>query len=328
MLDGEMRSPGPILLLSATLLTACAEAPPEPADEAYRAEIEQWRLERVDGLMRPDGWLSLAGLHWLDDGRHTVGSAPGSGVRLPAGAPETLGVLDKEGSSVLLILEPGVEVTVAPEAAGRALEETSPEGPRTLLLASDAEGEPTTLHAGDVSFHLIQRGGDRLGVRVRDAAHPALSRFAGLEYFPADPTWNKTARYEPYDPPREIPVVDVLGMVTPSPVPGALVFEHDGETYRLDALDAQDELFVIFADETNGEETYDAGRYLYAAKPAAGEPTTRLDFNRAYNPPCAFTAYATCPLPPPQNHLPIRVEAGERYPGHGKYDSPDQGADD
>lgn len=298
------------------------EATPAPVDEAYRAEIEQWRLQRLDGLTKPDGWLTLTGLHWLDEGRQTVGSGPESDVPLPENAPKTVGVLDKQGSSVMLILEPGVEVTVTPEEAGQALDQAPADGRRSLLLASDAEGEPTVVHVGDVSFHLIQRGArERLGVRVKNAASPARRDFEGLQYFPIDGAWNETARYEPYEPPREIPIVDVLGMVTPSPVPGALVFEHDGESYRLDALDAGDELFVIFADETNGEETYEAGRYLYARKPAAGGgSTTRLDFNRAYNPPCAFTAYATCPLPPPQNHLPIRVEAGERYPGHGSHD--------
>lgn len=312
-----------LLLLTLTILPGCGESPP-PVDEAYETEIEQWRLGRVEGLMRPDGWLTLSGLHWLEEGRQTIGSAPDRDIPLPDNAPAILGILEKQGSSVMLRLEPGVEVTVTPEDAGRALENAPVDEPRSLLLASDAEGEPTTVHVGDVSFHLIQRGErSRVGVRVRNAAHPSRKNFAGLEYFPIDPTWNQTARYEPYEPPREIPIVDVLGMVTPSPVPGALVFEHEGTTYRLDALDAGDELFVIFADLTNGEETYDAGRYLYAAKPAPGETTTRLDFNRAYNPPCAFTAYATCPLPPPQNRLPIRVEAGERYVGHGDGDTQD-----
>lgn len=312
-----------VLVLVLPVLTACGPEVPEtsgPAPEGYAAEIEQWRLERLEGLLRPDGWLTLTGLHWLEEGRQTIGSGPESDIPLPDNAPSELGTLEKDGSTVLLILKPNVEVTVTPEEAGRSLNQSG-DGPRSLLLASDAEGPPTTVHAGDVSFHVIQRGQrDRLGVRIKNEANPLREDFEGLEYFPIAFRWSKTARFEPYQPPKEIPIVDVLGMVTPSPVPGALVFEHDGETYRLDALDADDELFVIFADKTNGKETYDAGRYLYAAKPTGGDSTTRLDFNRAYSPPCAFTSFATCPLPPPQNRLPIRVEAGERYTDHGAHE--------
>ena len=139
--------------------------------------------------------------------------------------------------------------------------------------------------------------------------------FDGIDSFPVDPAWNKTARFEPYEPPKQIPIVNVLEMIEPSPSPGALVFEHDGETYRLDTLDAGPELFVIFADETNGRETYGAGRYLYAQK-AGSDGITQLDFNKAYNPPCVFTPYATCPFPPPQNKLSVAVTAGEQKYAH------------
>lgn len=322
------------LLTAGALLAACSEpepaeqAPAAPAaeadavpgaDPAYVEEIEAWRADRIASLTAEDGWLTLAGLHWLDEGSQTIGSAEGSGVPLPDSAPAELGTLEKTGTAVLLRLAPGVDVTVTPEDAAQALPDDTGRT-RSLVLVNDLDGEPTTVTVGDVSFHVIRRGDD-LGVRVRDRAHPERQGFDGIDSYPVDPAWNKPARFEPYEPPRQIPVANVLGMLEPSPSPGAVVFEHEGESYRLDTLDAGPELFVIFADETNGRETYGAGRYLYAQK-AGSDGTTRLDFNKAYNPPCTFTEFATCPLPPPQNKLPVAITAGEKdwRPGGAAHD--------
>ena len=159
--------------------------------------------------------------------------------------------------------------------------------------------------------------GDRLGLRVRARENPARATFKGTDYSPADRRWVVNARFEPYDPPKRVPILNVLDMTTEEISPGALAFEVDGRPYKLEALKEQgsEQFFIIFADQTNKTETYKAGRYLYADPPGA-DGTVRLDFNRAYSPPCAFTKYATCPLPPPQNRLALRVEAGERYLGH------------
>jgi uncharacterized protein (DUF1684 family) len=183
-------------------------------------------------------------------------------------------------------------------------------------LRSDADGDQTLLTLGSLSFYVIQRG-DRVGVRVKDSQSEARKDFHGIESFPIDPKWRVEARLEPYDPPKSIPVPNVLGSVEPGECPGALVFQINGKTYRLDPIleKGERDLFVIFADRTNGTQTYGAGRFLYASPPIDGRTT--LDFNKAYNPPCVFTLYATCPLPPPQNRLPIRVEAGEK--AYGKH---------
>ena len=172
------------------------------------------------------------------------------------------------------------------------------------------------LEIGSLSFHVVKRG-DRLGMRFKDRENPARAEFKGTDYDPADRRWVVSARFEPYEPPRRVPILNVLGMETEETAPGALAFEVDGREYRLQALKekGEEQFFIIFADQTSGKETYGAGRYLYADPPGADGRVT-LDFNRAYSPPCAFTRYATCPLPPAENRLPLRVEAGEKYLGH------------
>jgi uncharacterized protein (DUF1684 family) len=167
-----------------------------------------------------------------------------------------------------------------------------------------------------VRFNVIKRG-DRFGLRVKDSQARTRLEFQGLDYFPIDARWRVNARLEPYNPPKRIPITDVTGMTSESISPGALVFTIDGKEYRLDPVleEGSDELFIIFKDETSKHDTYPAGRYLYAKKPGPDGKTV-VDFNRAYNPPCTFTPFATCPLPPLQNRLPLRIEAGEkRYEG-------------
>lgn len=271
----------------------------------YRAEIEAWRAQRLARLTAEDGWLALAGLHWLDEGVTSVGSASDAAVVLPASAPARVGELTRRGGAVRLELAPEVDATLDGVPAPRAVE-----------LRSDANGEkPSLVRLGDVSFHVIARG-DRMALRVRDLASPARLSPPALEYFPIDPEWRVLARLDPYEPPHELTVADYTGGVQAQIAPGALVFEVGGQELRLDAFEAGEELFVIFADPTNQGETYGAGRYLYTAKPDASGVVV-VDFNKAYSPPCAFTAFATCPLPPPQNRLSRRVEAGEKYAEHG-----------
>jgi uncharacterized protein len=271
------------------------------ADPVYQNEIRDWQAKRAESLRRDTGWLTLTGLVWLDEGESRIGSAAGSEVRLPEGkAPETVGTLVRTGRSVTLTTEPGAMVTVDGTPVG------------SIEMKPDTSGSPTIAEIGPVQFLVIERG-DRVGVRVRDREHPALASFRGLDYFPTDPGWRVEARLEPYDPPKQIPIQNVVGIVEAQLSPGALVFEIDGKEHRLDPIieEGTDELFVIFADETSGGETYGAGRYLYAKNPGPNGRTT-LDFNKAYNPPCAFTDFATCPLPPRQNRLEVRVEAGEK----------------
>lgn len=265
-----------------------------------RQLVEQWKADRVASLTSETGWLTLAGLFWLEPGANTFGSGTGNTLRLEhaALAPEA-GSFHRDGSKVTFVASAGSGVT----HEGAPVTE--------LTLASDLSDAPTILQSGTLSFYLIDRAGN-LGIRVRDSAHPLRTAFHGLDYFPYDDSWVMDARFEAYAPHRQIPIVNILGMTENIPSSGALVFTHGGQEYRLDALletPDSEELFIMFADATTGAETYGAGRYLYVPLPQDGR--VRVNFNTAYNPPCTFNVFATCPLPPPQNRLPVRVEAGE-----------------
>jgi uncharacterized protein (DUF1684 family) len=276
----------------------------QPPDPSHRAEIEAWRARRVANLTSAEGWLSVVGLFWLEEGENPIGSAPGSRVQLPASAPGRLGSIDLAAGRATFRPLPGADLT----AGGKPVS-----GP--VALASDAEEDTTKLRAGSVLFYLISRGG-KIGVRVKDAHSDARRGFRGIDYFPIDPGWRIEARFEPYDPPRSISVPNVLGQDNAETSPGALVFAHGGRTYRLDPVleRGETDYFVIFGDATNGKETYGAGRFLYVKPPVNGK--TVIDFNKAYNPPCVFTAFATCPLPPPQNKLKVSIAAGEKEYAH------------
>ena len=292
------------IILGAMLLltSACSGTSKNQFDAAaYQREIEKWKGERAAGLQSEDGWLTLVGLFWLKEGENKVGSAESNEIVLPQGkAPTMVGSLWLEKGSVRLDALPDSGLT----EAGKPV--------TSLTLKSDADEAPTILNLGTLSFYVIKRG-DRFGVRVRDKENPERLHFAGLDYYPADHKWRLEAKLQPYNPPKAIPITNVLGMTEDMTSPGALLFDVAGKTYRLDAVEEKGskQFFLIFADETTGRETYGAGRYLYADPPdAAG--TVIVDFNKAYNPPCAFTNYATCPLPPSQNRLALRIEAGEK----------------
>lgn len=292
------------LLLSVLLLVYPAgcgrDTPPAAEGENYLAAIEQWRAERLQRLKAEDGWLSLAGLFWLEEGPNSFGSGPQNQIVFPAGkAPEKLGLLMRRGNSVTVKIEPGIAVT----AGGKPVTE--------MQIFGEPLTEPVVLKYGDLSWFIIQRG-DRIGVRLRDAQNPAIAALDHIDSYPVDPRWRIAARLERYESPRSIQIENILGMVSQEETPGRLVFNIEGKTYRLQTLEEGDELFVIFRDASSGVDTYPAGRYLYVKKPEENAETW-IDFNKAYNPPCAYTDYATCPLPPPDNYLPIVVNAGEQY---------------
>ena len=272
------------------------------ADSAHRVEIEKWRAGRIARLKADDGWLSVVGLSWLEPGENPVGSGRGNRVVLPAGkAPARLGTIRlAENGEARLEVARGAVVT----HAGKRV--------RSLALQSDEKGEPTLVRHRTLSFHLIRRG-EKLGVRVRDSASEARRAFHGIPSYPIQTEWRVQGRFAPYPPGHTIPVPNVLGTVSNDASPGAVQFQVGGRTYSIDAVaeEGSDELFLIFGDRTNGFETYGAGRFLYVPRPGP-DGTMVVDFNKAYNPPCAFTAYATCPLPPPQNRLALSVEAGEK----------------
>ncbi len=276
----------------------------QAARSAYEREIRAWRDERVDRLVRPDGFLSLVGLHWVGPGSTFVGSAKDNGTRLSLGPPQ-LGMLklEKDGRARLDIAK-DAEVWVDGEPATGSVE-----------LVADSKGKPTVVgfNRGDASFILIERSG-RHALRVRNAMARTRTGFPGIDYFDIDPGFRFEARFEPHPPGKTMDIVNMLGMVEPMANPGQVFFEKDGVPYSLEALDEGDgRLFFVFADRTSGHETYAASRFVYA-DPAGPDGSTVLDFNRAYNPPCAFTAYSTCPMPPPENRLDLRIEAGEKKP--------------
>ncbi|MBV8877838.1 MAG: DUF1684 domain-containing protein [Gammaproteobacteria bacterium] len=266
-----------------------------------RADVSAWRAHRLESLTSDNGWLTLTGLFWLKEGPNSFGRAPDNGLVLenPALA-EHCGTFLVSGHSVRFTAASGSGVT----SGGRAVS--------SLDLQPDTAGEPTVLASGPLRFFVIERAGN-LGVRVRDLNNPHRTGFQGLDYFPVSTDWVFDARFEPYQPARHISIINILGMQQDYASPGAVVFMKDGREWRLDTVleaPGEKELFIMFADATSGHETYGAGRFLYVPLPAAGR--TRLDFNKAYNPPCALNDFATCPLPPPQNRLSLRVEAGEK----------------
>lgn len=269
----------------------------EPVSHADEVRAE--RDARLARLRYPEGWLSLVGLEWLHAGENRMGADPDADVVLRGrDAPPFAGSIEVGDGSVRFVPAPRADVTLD----GRLV--TGP-----LELEDDLDERPTTLAIGSLRFHLIRRT-DQLAIRVRDRQAETLASFPGLEYFPIDPSWRVTARFEP-TPNRSIAVPDVIGLVEAQPAPGIIRFERDGNELRLDALEGPDQrLWLIFGDATNGDSTYGGGRFLYS-EPPDGDRVV-VDFNLAYNPPCVFTPYATCPLPWPENRLPIGVEAGEK----------------
>ncbi len=264
------------------------------AETSHDEAVEAWRRQRYAALRRDIGWLTLAGLGWLQPGVNRVGSDAARDVVLPSGPAEagTITVADGE------VIADGAFLHDGHPVAG-------------LRLVNDQEGEATLLELGSLRLCVIERGG-RLAVRTWDLASPARRRFDGIDHWPVDPAWRLAARFEP-TPDRTIRVPDVMGIVGEEASPGDVVFEIAGAEHRLQALPGGDtgELWLVFGDATNGDETYGGGRFLYTASPSA-DGDVDVDFNRAYNPPCVFSPFATCPLPWPENKLPVRIEAGER----------------
>jgi uncharacterized protein (DUF1684 family) len=268
------------------------------ADEPYRAAVKKWREEREARLKADGGWLSVAGLVWLKSGENRFGTDPGATVVLPEGsAPAFAGVFELKGQETTVKLTEG---SVA-RMAGLPLA-----GPAVLRPDS---GDVVEL--GPVSLQVIERGG-RFGIRLKDKNAAARREFTGCRWYDVKEDYRIEAAWVAHSQPRPLKIPNILGQTESMPSPGYAEFSLGGKTVRLDGVletPQSTQLWFILRDQTSGKETYPAGRFLYADLPKAGKVV--LDFNKSYNPPCAFTAYATCPLPPPQNWLPARVEAGE-----------------
>ncbi|MDP2958078.1 MAG: DUF1684 domain-containing protein [Longimicrobiales bacterium] len=308
------------------LLAACAGGPPEPvavdpADHARR--VEEFAAARDAELAAPDSWVSLIGLHWLEQGETTVGSAADNDIVLPEAAAPRVGTLLAEGNAVRWRTEPGVVVTQGVDStlALQAGSGAIPPGVSRDTAVDAAEltadlgyGKSVVLRHGDLNWIAIRRG-DRTALRARDNRSPAYQAFQGVERYPTSLEWRATARWVPHR--KTVSVPNVLGTVAEEPSPAALEFWIGGERLTLDVVGAPDHgrYMLVFADATSGSETYGGGRYLWVGEPDA-EGRVVVDFNYAFNPPCVWTAFATCPLPTRDNRLPIRVEAGEKSPPH------------
>lgn len=272
------------------------------AEQAFLADNDAWREQRRQELLRPDGWTSLVGLHWIEPGAHYIGSGGGSGMRLAVG-PAKMGMVVLKQDRIEFTPESGAALTLDGEP---------PKGRQELH--SDREPAPSVIgfDEGKGKLTVIKRG-DRYALRVKHADAPGRLNFTGLDFWKADSSWRVTGKFVANPPGKTLPIVDIVGITIDSPNPGAVEFVRDGKTYRIEALAEGDggELFLVFADRTSGHGSYPAGRFLDAPAPDA-RGNVLLDFNRAYNPPCAFTPFATCPLPPLENRIDLAIDAGEK----------------
>ncbi len=275
----------PLLWLAVTLLASASPV-------AYQAEQESWRADYERRLKAPDGWLAVAGLYWLHDGANKMGSDPFSDVVLPGRLPKFAGTL---------LLDKGKVV----------FDRVSP--PSKHELKPDTSGHPDVVQLGDATFTIIERGG-KTGLRLRDPEAETRRKFTGCTWYPPAEAWKVKAKWVAYAKPRTIRITNILGMTDEEPSPGYAEFTVKGKTLRLEPVTEDNQLFFMFKDGTSGKGTYGAGRFVYAAMPKGD--SVEIDFNHAHNPPCAFTAFATCPLPPKQNTLAVSVEAGEKNYGH------------
>lgn len=288
------------LVVFAVLVVSCATLPTAPADWTA------WQARRNESIGGTNGWTTLVGLHWLNEGENSAGRAVINQIVLSSdGIPPYVGTFTRNGNAVTFTAAPNTDVRVQGEKVSR------------IEMTTDAKPNPSRLRIGSVAIVAIQRG-DRVGLRVRDPESAARREFKGLRWFPYNPAWRLEGRFEPFATPEKLRVPDVTGATQEFDCPGAIVFSAHGSEHRLVvAREAgESDFFVMFRDETSGKSTYSAGRFLYVAKPAA-DGNALIDFNRAYTPPCGFTAFATCPLPPRQNWLTVAVKAGELNPaGH------------
>jgi len=289
--------------ISLLTLFGCRGKTAEKGSPDYINQIKLWHQKRIENLKKESGWLNLAGLYWLKEGENTFGTNPGNDVVFPKGkAPGKIGIFILKDSTVTMKINTGVKVT----SDNKPVKE--------MQLKVDLSGNPTILTLGFLRWFIIKRS-YKYGVRLRDLSSDLLTEFKGIDTYPINEDWKITAKFEPYDPPKSVSIPTIIGTVDKDKAPGALVFEKNGKQYKLDPVVEGNQFFIIFADETSGNETYGAGRFLYTSLPDSTSNAI-LDFNKAYNPPCAFTPYATCPLPPKQNYLKLKVTAGEKKYGN------------
>ncbi|MGA8153410.1 MAG: DUF1684 domain-containing protein [Terriglobales bacterium] len=307
-------SPGStkVLAFAMPILTACLAFGAAPGkgthssqvDSAYQQSFDKWKAELIDDLKQ--NWLPLAGLYWLKPGENSFGSAKGNAVVFPKG-PARAGVFELQGEDVTVKISADAHAAID----GRTI--------TTAALQPDISGKPIIVELGSLRFHVIKRG-RRVGLRLKDLDSDAVKKYSGPVFFPLNLDYRVTATFVPSDGKETVDVPNVLGDVTPTPVSGTVVFQINGQELRLTDLGGHPEkrLFLVFNDLTTKSTTYPGGRFLQTDPVVNG--TVVLDFNRSYNPPCAVTPYATCPLAPKENRLAVAIPAGEKYDhAHGHH---------
>ncbi len=293
-----MRNITVVFVLILLFINGCEK---DQGNPDYVRSVKQWHEQRVARLKTESGWLNLVGLYWLHEGKNTFGSAGDNDIVFPEGAPAHIGAFDLTDSLVSVNINPEIEVTADSHKV------------TDMILNDDLSDSTTVLQQGSYRWFVINRSG-RYGIRLRNINAPLVKNFKGIDTYPVDEKWRVEAKFESYPSPKVIEIPNIIGSIETDTVEGRLVFRLNGNTFTLDPVSEGNEFFIIFADETNGEDTYGAGRFLYTEKPDSLGMVV-LDFNKAYNPPCAFTRFATCPLPPKQNYLHIMVTAGEKKYG-------------
>lgn len=297
--------------LLAVCMAAASCAPREPLGPApvpadYQERFEAWHSARVHELTHPTGWMRLAGLHWLRAGSQTFGTGSDADIRFPDGGIPTLaGSFRVRADSVWMTPAPSAELTLDGEPV--------PPGQEVLLYDPVTQVAPTVA-GGTLEWLIIQRE-DLLGIRLYNHENALADAFEGFERFPFDSAWHLKARLIHHSEPTQLAVTNVLGQTSMVDSPGVLEFEAAGGLHSLVPMTEGEKMFIVFGDPTNGDSTYGSGRYLYVDFPSEGSDMTLIDFNLSYNPPCSYSAFSTCQLPPPSNRLAIPVKAGELAPG-------------
>jgi uncharacterized protein (DUF1684 family) len=289
-----------VLLLTAMLTIGCDSGASGVDDDAHEAEVLEWREGRLERLKAPGGFLNLAGLFWLAEGKASFGSSEDNDIVFPAKAAAHIGTFELTADGVIMVGNPGIDL----RSDGEAVD--------AMLIADDTTDDPVTITHGSLAWNVIKRD-DRFAIRLRDFEHPALDAFPPLDYFPIDLSWRVEGTLMRYEEPRIASVATVIDGLGYNPEsPGVVVFERNGEQFELEAYAAGEQLFFVFGDRSNGKETYPAGRFLYAASPGEDGKIV-LDFNKSYSPPCAFNDFSTCPVASPRNRLATNLAAGELF---------------
>jgi hypothetical protein len=293
-----------VILTAIVSLFACQSKKENFNEEDYIKSVQEWQTKRLEGLKAENGWLNLVGLYWLKEGQNPFGSNEANNIIFPEKAPGFIGTIILYKGNLSVSINEDVDVLINDSIS------------KEHNIYTDAEDNTTMFKMGTFRWYIIKRG-DRYGIRLRDLESPLINQITEVPSFPINSQWRIEARFEKFDTPKEIAIPNVLGDTEFEKCFGLLKFEIDGQEYSLMPLGdgSKNDFFVLFADETSAEETYGAGRFLSVEKPNKNGETI-IDFNKATNPPCAFTEFATCPLPPRENIIPVKILAGEKINEH------------